>query len=54
LLGGGNGRQDGLTIDSGLDVGGSTLQKSAAFQNRTTDRSRHTYSSANIFAARET
>lgn len=56
LLGGSNGRQDGESIHSRLDVGGGTLgfavsRRSVSGGARARDK--HTYSSANIFAARE-
>lgn len=64
LLGGGNSGKDGKTVYTRLDVGGSTLYKvlkfpkiSGKWRGRTGELDergeRHTYSSANIFAARE-
>lgn len=63
LLGGGNGRENGLSVDTRLDVGGGTLcafvlvgdtlTRPEATVRRIRLR-RHTYSSANILAARET
>lgn len=64
LLRGGNGRKNGQTIHTRLDVGGSTLferlisekfRGSGGGDRGTVWRrgKRHTYSSANIFAARE-
>ena len=53
LLRRGDGRQDGLTIDARFDVGRSSLRKDQQGLARE-KRTEHTYSSANIFAARET
>jgi hypothetical protein len=67
LLGGGNSGQDGQTVHTRLDVGGSTLSEHLVSEifgevaglpgewnnGRGWGGGRHTYSSANIFAARE-
>lgn len=55
LLGRGNGREDGLTIDTRFDIRGGTLCATSQQCKREKSRGRpqRTYSSANIFAARE-
>lgn len=53
LLRGCNGRQDGKTIHSRLDVGRGALHDVSSRASWRLHKRQHTYSSANIFAARE-